>query len=116
MEGKENIENIKFSNWQKFDLRTAKILKVEDVKGADKLYKLLVDLGKEKRILVAGLKPYYKPEELKNKICIVFTNLEPRKIKGIQSQGMILAAVNEDENKVQLLQPDSDVGLGSRIE
>ena len=99
----ENIKNIKFSDWQKLDLRTAKILEVENVEGADRLYKLLIDTGKEKRTLVAGLKPYYKPEELKNKTCIVFTNLEPRKIRGIESQGMILAAVNEDESKVKLL-------------
>lgn len=111
----ENTENIKFSDWQKLDLRTAKILEVENVEGADKLYKLLIDIGKEKRTLVAGLKPYYKPEELKNKTCIVFTNLEPRKIKGIESQGMILAAVSEDESKVKLLQPDKDIGLGNQV-
>ena len=111
----EKTESIKFSDWQKLDLRIGKILEIGNVKGADKLYKLLIDIGKEKRTLVAGLKPYYKPEELKNKTCIVFTNLEPRKIKGIESQGMILAAVNEDESKVQLLQPDKDIGEGSKI-
>lgn len=110
------MENIKFSDWQKFDLRTAKILEVENVEGADKLYKLTIDIGKEKRTLVAGLKPYYKPEELKGKTCVVFTNLEPREIKGIQSQGMILAAVSDDESKVRLLQPDKDIEIGSRIE
>ncbi len=109
------METIKFSEWDKLDLRVGKILKAENVEGADKLYKVSVDLGKEKRILIAGLKPYYKPEELKNKICIVFTNLEPRKIKGIDSQGMILAAVSEDETSVRLLQPDSNIELGSRI-
>ncbi len=111
----ENIENIKFSDWQKIDLRTAKILEVENIEGANKLYKLLIDIGKEKRTLVAGLKPYYKVEELKGKTCIVFTNLEPRKIKSIESQGMILAAVSEDESKVRLLQPDEDIELNSRI-
>lgn len=109
------MENIKFSDWNKLDLRVGKILKVENIEGADKLYKISVDLKKEKRILVAGLKPYYKPEELKNKICIVFTNLESRKIKGIDSQGMILAAVSKDETSVKLLQPDSNIELGSRI-
>lgn len=113
------MEHVKFSDWQKLDLRAAKILKVEDVEGADKLYKLTIDLGKEigKRTLVAGLKPHYKPEQLKNKICIVFTNLEPRNIKGIQSQGMLLAAVSGDEDNAQvsLLQPDSETKPGSRI-
>ncbi|MEK6840568.1 MAG: methionine--tRNA ligase subunit beta [Nanoarchaeota archaeon] len=111
------IETIKFSDWQKLDLRVAKILRVEDIEGADKLYKLSVDLGKElgKRTLVAGIKPYYKKEQLKNRQCIIFTNLEPRKIKGIESQGMILASVNADERKVFLLQPDSKIEEGSRI-
>jgi len=111
----ENTENIKFSDWQKLDLRTAKILEVENVEGANRLYNILVDIGKEKRTLVAGLKSYYKAEELKGKSCIVFTNLEPRKIKGIKSQGMILAAVSEDESKVRLLQPDSGIKLGSQV-
>ena len=110
-------ETIKFSDWQKLDLRVAKILKVEEIEGADKLYKLSVDLGKElgKRTLVAGIKPYYKKEQLKNKTCIIFTNLEPKAIKGIESHGMLLASVNEDGSMVCLLQPDSDIEPGSRI-
>jgi len=109
------MENVKFDDWQNLDLRTGKILEAEDIEGADKLYKLEIDLGNEKRTLVAGLKPYYKKEELKEKSCIVFTNLEPRKIRGIESKGMILAAVSEDESKVNLLQPDKDIKLGSKI-
>ncbi len=111
------METIKFLDWQKLDLRTAKILEVENVEGADKLYKLNIDLGKElgKRTLVAGLKPYYKPEQLKNKICIVFTNLEPKIIRGIKSHGMLLASSDEKENKVHLLQPDGEIELGSRV-
>lgn len=108
-------ETIKFPDWQKLDLRTGKILKVEEIEGADKLYKLTVDLGKEKRTLVAGIKPYYKPEQLKGKSCVIFTNLEPRTIRRIQSQGMLLAAVSEDESKVFLLQPDGKIEEGSRI-
>jgi len=110
-------ETIKFSDWQKLDLRTAKILKAEDIEGADKLYKLSIDLGKQlgKRTLVAGIKPYYTKEQLKNKNCIIFTNLEPRTIKGIESQGMLLASVSEDESKVFLLQPDNKIEEGSRI-
>ena len=109
-------ENIQFSEWQNMDLRTAKILSVEPVEGADKLYKLQIDLGSlGKRTLVAGLKQYYKPEELKGKTCVVFTNLEPKKLRGIESQGMVLAAVNEDESKVCLLQPDKEIEPGSKI-
>lgn len=109
------MEHVKFSDWQKLDFRVAKILNVEDIDGADKLYKLLLDLGKEKRTLVAGIKQYYKKEQLKNKSCIVFTNLEPRTIKGIESQGMLLAVVDEDESKVFLLQPDGKIKEGSRV-
>jgi methionyl-tRNA synthetase len=98
-------------------LRVGKILKAEEIEGADKLYKIEVDLGKElgKRTLVAGIKPYYKKEQLKNKSCIVFVNLEPRILKGIESQGMILAAVDERQNKVHLLCPDKDIELGSMV-
>ncbi len=96
------MENVKFSDWQKLDLRTGKILSAEDIPDADKLYKLTVDLGKEKRIVVAGVKPYYKKEQLKGKNCVIFTNLEPRKLKGIESQGMLLATVSGDGKKVKI--------------
>lgn len=108
-------DNISFNDWQKLDLRTAEILEVEDIKNADKLYKLKIDLGTEIRTLVAGLKPHYTKEELEGKKCIVFTNLEPRIIKGIKSQGMILAAVNEDHSEVKLIQPDGVLELGSKV-
>jgi methionyl-tRNA synthetase len=108
---------ISFSDWQNLDLRVGKIIKVEDIEGADKLYNLSIDLGKElgKRTLVAGIKPYYKPSELKNKLCIVFSNLQPRTLKGIESQGMLLAAVSKDEKEVRLLCPDAEVELGSKV-
>jgi methionyl-tRNA synthetase len=111
---------INFNDWQKLDLRVGKILKVDDIEGADKLYKLEIDLGKEigKRILVAGLKPHYKKDKLKNHLCIVFINLEPRTLRGIMSQGMILASVSEEKDGkefVKLLQPDDDMKLGSKV-
>lgn len=106
---------VSFSDWQKLDLRTAEILEVEDVQGADKLYKIKIDLGTETRFLVAGLKPYYTKQELEGKRIIVFTNLEPKTIKGIESKGMILAASNDDDSQVKLLQPDGVVPLGSGV-
>ena len=117
MENVENTETIKFSDWQKLDLRMGKILDAEDIPDADKLYKLSVDLGKQigQRTIVAGIKPYYKKDQLKGKTCIIFTNLEPRTIKGIKSHGMLLAAVSEDESKVKILHPESAVDLGSRV-
>lgn len=109
------IDNVSFKDWQNLDLRTAEILEVEDIPGADKLYKLKIDLGTETRTLVAGLKPFYTKEDLEGKKCIVFTNLEPRKIKGIESQGMILAAVNDDMSEVKLLQADGVIDPGWKI-
>ena len=108
-------ETIKFEEWEKIDLRVGEILEVEDVPGADKLYKLKIDLGTETRILVAGLKQHYTKEELEGKRCVVFCNLEPKKLKGIESKGMILASVNDDHSEVKLLQPDGDIELGSKV-
>ena len=110
------MEKIKFSDWQKLDLRVGKILDVKNHPNADKLNLIEVDLGKEKRTLVAGIKQYYKPEELKGKLCIIFTNLEPADIRGVKSEGMILAAVNNDNSKVILLAPEKDIELGSKVE
>ncbi|MBS3093670.1 hypothetical protein J4456_03780 [Candidatus Pacearchaeota archaeon] len=109
----ENV--VSFNDWQKLDLRTGEILEVEEVKGADKLYKLKIDIGTETRILVAGLKQYYTRDELEGKKCIIFANLEPKMIKGIQSHGMLLAAVNEDHSEVKLLQADGVAELGWKI-
>lgn len=111
---------ISFAEWQKLDLRVGKIVKVEEIVGADKLYKLEIDIGKEigTRILVAGLKSHYKKEKLKNKFCIVFINLEPRNLRGILSKGMILASVSQNKDgseTVKLLQPDGEMELGSKI-
>lgn len=108
-------EKISFKDWEKLDLRIAKILKVEPHPNADKLYLIDIDLGDEKRTLVAGLKQYYKPEELEGKQVVVFTNLEPATIRGIKSEGMVLAAVNKDKSKVNLLIPDKKIKEGSKI-
>jgi len=109
------METITFSEWSKLDLRVGKVIKVEDIEGADKLYKLEVDLGKEKKTLVAGLKKHYSIKKLKGKKCVVFCNLEPRVMRGIKSEGMILAAVNEQEDKIALIQPDNEIELESEI-
>lgn len=111
-------EIINYEQFSKTDLRVGTIKKAEDVEGADKLLKLEVDLGKEigKRVIVAGIKKYYKKEELKDKQIIVVVNLEPRKMKGLESQGMLLAAVNSDESKVILLSPEKKIENGSRVQ
>ena len=107
----QETQNISFSDWEKLDLRNAEILEVEDIEKADKLYKLKIDLGTETRTLVAGLKQNYTKDELVGKRIIVFTNLEPRTIKGIESKGMVLAVSNADHSEVKLLQTDGAVDL-----
>lgn len=108
---------VEFSDWQKLDFRVAQIKKVEEIEGADKLYKLTLDVGKEigQRIICAGIKQYYSKDELKNKKIVIFVNLKPRPMKGIESQGMLLAAVSEDHSKVVLLSPEKDIENGCRI-
>jgi len=111
------MDEINFDDWEKIEARVAEIVKVEDVENADKLYKLEVNLGKElgKRTLLAGIKQHYDREDLEGRKIIVLVNLKPKKLKGVESQGMLLAAVNEDESKIKLLQPDDDIEVGSRV-
>lgn len=104
---------ISIEDFAKLDLRVGKITKVEDHPNAEKLYVLEVDLGDEKRTLVAGIKKWYKKGELLGKYVIVLTNLEPKKIRGIESQGMLLAA--DDGENVAILTIDKEVKLGARI-
>ena len=108
---------VEFSNWQKIELRVAQIKNVEDIPGADKLYKLTVNIGEElgERVICAGIKEYYTKKELKDKKIVVFVNLKPRLMKGIESQGMLLAAVSEDHSKVVLISPEKDIENGCRI-
>jgi len=107
---------VEFSDWEKLDLRVAEITEVENIEGADKLYKLTLNVGElGKRVICAGIKPYYSKEDLKDKKIIYFSNLKPRKMKGIKSQGMLLAASTKNHEKVVLISPMSDIENGSRI-
>jgi len=117
----EGIANmVEFSDWTKIDLRVAEIKEVEDIEGADKLYKITLNVGSEigERIICSGLKEFYSKEELVGKKIIYFSNLQPRKMRGIESQGMLLAAVTYDgdnEKEVILISPEKDIVLGSRV-
>ena len=112
---------IEFSEWKKIDLRVAEVISVEDIPGADKLYKLNVNVGSEigERVICAGIKEFYSKEELEGKKIVVFVNLKPRLMKGIESQGMLLAAVSYDtsgkEKEVVLICPEKDIENGERI-
>ena len=109
-------EKIEFSDWDKLDLVVGQINKVEDHPNADKLYILEVDLGEDSpRTIIAGIKPFYTKEELENKKAIFIANLKPIKLRGIESNGMILAAGNKDKTKVVFLIPEKDLEVGSRI-
>jgi methionyl-tRNA synthetase len=110
---KEEKKLITYEDFQKLDIRIALIEKVEKVPKADKLYKLTVSLGDEKRTLVAGLAELYKASELAGKKIVILANLEPRKLRGITSQGMLLAA--EEGDTVSILVPDKDIGSGAGI-
>lgn len=104
---------ITFDDFDKLDIRIGTILEAESVPETEKLLKLTIDLGDEKRIMVAGIANEYKPEDIKGKQIPVLTNLEPKTIQGIESQGMILAV--DTNGKATLLHPDKEVNNGSKI-
>ena len=107
------MENINFEEFQKIDLRVGKIIEAEKIEGTDKLLKLKVDLGEEKRQLVAGITKFYQPEDLIGKEIVVVANLEPKILRGIESQGMLLAG--DVKGKPVLLKPDQEVPPGTKI-
>ena len=104
---------ITIEDLDKVELKVAKILTAERVEGANKLYKLTVDLGKEQRTVVSGLVPYYTESELIGKKVVLVSNLKPAKLRGIESNGMLLAA--GDKDKVKLLTVDGDIEVGVGI-
>jgi len=109
----EKIELEPVSEADRFDLRVGQIVDVQDHPNADKLYVIQVDLGDEVRTLVAGMKANYTKEQMLGKRVAVLCNLEPAKLRGVQSNGMVLAA--EDERDVGLLLPPEDAPLGTQI-
>lgn len=103
---------IDFDTFLKLDLKVAEILEVEEVPKSKKLYKLLVDLGSEKRVVVSGIKQHFETDDLIGKKIVLVTNLKPAKIMGIESRGMILAGSFEDQLELptfQSLPPGSKV-------
>jgi methionine--tRNA ligase beta chain len=106
-------DTISFTEFKKINLQVGKIIKVESLKGYNKILKLLVNLGNEERQIMSGIAKYYSPEDLINKYIIVCTNLEPKKFGENISNGMILAA--EKDNKPVLLTVFEEVEPGSQI-
>ncbi len=107
-------EEKNFDKWNLIDLRIGEVVDVKDHPHADRLYILTVNLGGERRTLVAGLKNYYRPEELRGKKIVIVANLEHANFRGVESQGMLLAG--EDENTVAILTPFGDVAPGTRVQ
>jgi methionine--tRNA ligase beta chain len=105
---------IPFSDFMKLELRVGKVEEATQVPGSRNLLKLIVDFGSEKRQSVAGLLQYYKPEELVGKKFVFVLNLQRRKLMGIESQCMVLAAEDND-GKVSLVGPEKDIAAGSKI-
>jgi methionyl-tRNA synthetase len=105
---------IPFDDFMKLDIRIGKVEEVTQIPGSKNLFKLIVDFGSEKRQSVAGLLQYYKPEELMGKKFAFVLNLQRRKLIGIESQCMVLAA-DDAKGNVVLLCPEKDVAVGSRV-
>ena len=106
---------ISFKEWQKAELKVAKILKVEDIPGKDKIYRIQIDLGSEQRQIISGLREEYTKEELEGQSIIVVANLEPAKFAGLESQAMLLAA-KDSEGKYKLVTIGDSVEAGTEVE
>ena len=105
---------VSFDEFTKLDMRLATIKHAEKVEKADKLLKLTVVTGIDERTIVSGIAEHYKPEEIIGKTVLVLLNLEPRKIRGIESQGMVLMAEDE-EGALSFLAPEKAFEAGPTV-
>jgi methionyl-tRNA synthetase len=105
---------IQFDDFAKIDLKVGTIISAEKVEKADKLLKLEIDLGFEKRTIVSGIALHYKPEEIIGKQVVVVSNLAPRKMRGIESNGMILMA-EDASGKLHFVKPETIINPGAGV-
>jgi len=105
---------IPFDEFQKLDMRIGKVVEANQIPGSRNLIRMIVDFGTEKRQAVAGLLQWYKAEDLVGKKFAFVLNLQRRKLMGVESQCMILAA-EDDKGNVVALQPEKDITEGSKI-
>ncbi|HHX78065.1 MAG TPA: methionine--tRNA ligase subunit beta, partial [Firmicutes bacterium] len=110
----DKVETINIEEFARLDLRVAEIITAEKIQGADKLLKLQLSLGEEKRQVVAGIARHFHPEELAGKKVIFVANLKPVKLRGVLSQGMILAA-SDAAGRLALTTIEGDLPAGSRV-
>jgi len=106
---------ITIDDFAKLDLRVAKVLAAEKVEKSDKLLKLRLRVGAEERQVVSGIARHYSPEELVGKTVVLVANLKPARLRGIESQGMILAAASEDDSLLSLITVDKDISDGTKV-
>jgi methionyl-tRNA synthetase len=105
--------SIQYDDFAKLDIRVVTIIEATEIEGADKLLKLVLDAGElGSRTVASGIKPWYKPEDLVGKQILYLANLEPRMLRGVESQGMIIAAGGVD---AVLVQPDKQIENGSIV-
>ena len=124
------MSEVSFADFKKCDLRVAKILEVYEIPGADRIWKLLVDVGLEKKEIVAGVKSFYSREQLLGRSIIILNNLSPAVIRGTESRGMLLAAssksapatgseamptTGKEETRLCLLGLEHDLPPGSSV-
>jgi len=111
--GTSEAQHIGIEDFQKVQLKVAKILAAERVPKSEKLLKLQVDVGTEQRQIVAGIGKKYAPEELVGRTIVVVANLKPAKLMGIESQGMVLAA--GDKEVLELLNMPDEIPAGTKV-
>ncbi|OGW83608.1 MAG: hypothetical protein A2987_02980 [Omnitrophica bacterium RIFCSPLOWO2_01_FULL_45_10] len=104
---------ITFEEFKKLDIKIAKIKEVKDHPNAEKLYVVLVDLGDKTKQIVAGIRNFYKKEDLIGRSIVLIDNIEPAILRGVESQGMLLAA--SDDKGISIITPDRDVKVGSIV-
>ena len=111
----EGIEYLDFDTFMKVELRVGRIVSVEDHPNADRLYVVKLDDGTDdERTICAGIKAYYTPDQLVNKSVVFVANLQPRPLRGVVSQGMMLAA-DDGNDTVRLITIDGDIATGSVV-
>ncbi len=108
-------DTISFDDFAKIKLRVGRVIEASDHPNADKLIVLKVDLGDEQRQICAGLRGHYEPAELIGKNLILVANLAPRMMRGLESQGMLLAASGSDKSQVIVVTTDSEIEPGSGV-
>jgi methionyl-tRNA synthetase len=104
---------VEFADFEKLEIRVVKVIEAEKIKKSNKLLKLKIDIGGEERTVVSGISKFYKPEDIMGKKVAMVLNVKPRKIMGINSEAMILAAKTDD--KMKIVVPEGDIDSGSEI-